>query len=85
MSKLNIGSRRKKSRKLLVFILSTMAFALAYAAEEALSDDFLDYLTDYSDTQGEVLDPIDLMVVEAKQSEQEKSDSDAADKQEISN
>ncbi|HET8707967.1 MAG TPA: hypothetical protein VFM46_16810 [Pseudomonadales bacterium] len=55
---------------------------LAYAAEEALSDEFLDYLTDYADPQGDVLDPVDLVVLEAKQSESEQKAEKEDDAQE---
>ncbi len=85
MNKPNSGAKieQKRSSKWLTFIIFSLAFMFAYAAEEALSDDFLDYLTDYSTTQGDVLDPLDLMVLEAKQAEQEKTESDAAPAQEI--
>lgn len=71
-------STKRKSKKWLVFVLSTMTLVLAYAAEEALSDDFLDYLTDYADNQGEVLDPADLVVIEDSQKNAEKTAPDSA-------
>jgi len=53
-------------RNSLIFILLTVVFALAYAAEEALSEEFLEYIDEYTDVQGELMDPIDLLNLEAK-------------------
>lgn len=71
------------SHKWIVFFSLMLFFVLAYAAEEALSDDFLDYLTEYGDGQGDVLDPVDLVVLEAKQQEQEQTAKDESGEQEL--